>query len=51
LDAVDGARESVRVLIVDDEPLVREAVEVCLTPLGHQVTPAGGVEHARIRRW
>ncbi len=45
--ASDEARESVRVLVVDDEPLVREAIEACLAPLGHPVTPTGGADHAR----
>ncbi|MEZ4416660.1 MAG: sigma-54 dependent transcriptional regulator [Gemmatimonadota bacterium] len=43
----DGS-ERVRVLIVDDEPLVRESIELCLAPLGHEVTPTGGADHARV---
>jgi len=46
--AATTARDAIRVLIVDDEPLVRETIESCLTPQGHEVTSASGAEHTRV---
>ncbi|MCA9737866.1 MAG: sigma-54-dependent Fis family transcriptional regulator, partial [Gemmatimonadetes bacterium] len=43
-----GLGDQVRVLIVDDEPLVRESIQLCLAPLGHEVTPTAGADHARV---
>ena len=49
--SVPGERndqDAVRVLVVDDEPAVREAIRLCLEPGGHSITATGGAEHARI---
>jgi NtrC-family two-component system response regulator AlgB len=38
----------IRVLIVDDEPLVRESIAICLSDFGHEVTQTISSDHARV---
>jgi NtrC-family two-component system response regulator AlgB len=40
-------RDGIRVLIVDDDPLVRESLALGFEPLGHSVTTCSSGEHAR----
>ena len=47
-DALTESAPSVRILVIDDEPLVAEAIELCLAPLGHRITPTVGRDHARV---
>ncbi len=50
LEPADGrpAPGSARILIVDDEPAVQEAMRLCLEPGGHLITTTSGGEHARV---
>jgi NtrC-family two-component system response regulator AlgB len=42
------AGNAIRVLVVDDEPAVREVISLCLEPDGHEITTIAGAEHARV---